>query len=110
MSCREQFRCGSYLHVRDERNGRSHKAKIIDVNKENQTIRVHYVRCNEKYDESLPMSSVRIESWGDLSPRRLRRQKKCDSEEVSKDEPDMASISDPLQLSAKAKSSDSLKD
>ena len=66
-------------------------AKIIDVNKEKQTTRVHYVRCNERYNESLPMSSLRIESWGGPFTKKIEKaEKKCDSEEVSEGEPDMA--------------------
>ena len=57
MSCCGAFRCGTFLTVGDASCRKCYKAKIVKINEEDQTLKVHFVGWNSCYDEVLSMVS-----------------------------------------------------
>ena len=48
------------LSVKDVKYNTFYKAKTAKFDKDQQELKVHYIRWNQQYDEVLPMSSARI--------------------------------------------------
>ena len=62
MSCCGAFKCSTLLHVGDTRCRKYYKAKVVKIDEDDQTVKIHYVGWNSRYDEVLPMASSRIEA------------------------------------------------
>ena len=82
MSCGEMLKRAllTFISVKDEKYNKFYKAKIVHVDTEEQTLQIHFVGFNERYDEVLPMSSGGIESWDDSGAdgrKRLRNSGRC---------------------------------
>ena len=54
------FRRGQVLNVKDVKYNRFYEAKIVKVDEDQQELKVHYIGWNQRYDEVIPISSVRI--------------------------------------------------
>ena len=48
------------MGVRELTDRKLHKAKIVEVDDKQQLVRVQYVGWNSRYDEVVPLSSLRV--------------------------------------------------
>ena len=54
---------GQFVAVRDVKDGKVYRAKVVEVDDEKHSVKVHYVGWNATYDEVMWLSSSRVEKW-----------------------------------------------
>ena len=57
------FTRGQFVGVRDMKDGKVYRAKVVEVDDGKHSVKVHYVGWNGRYDEVVPLSSSRAEKW-----------------------------------------------
>ena len=57
------FTKGQFVSVRDLKDEKFYKAKVVEVDDDQKSVRVHYIRWDSRYDEVIPLSSARIMEW-----------------------------------------------
>ena len=65
MSCGSVFVKGDVLNIKDAKDNEFYRAKIVKVDEEHESVKVHYVGWNERYDEILSISLPRIKKLQD---------------------------------------------
>ena len=67
MTVCEDFAVGQTIHVVDRIDTKKKICKVVDIDNDQQKIKIHYVKWNSSYDEWLEMSSSRIVSEDDVT-------------------------------------------
>ena len=51
------------MGVRDMKDGKVYRVKVVQVDDEKHSVKVHYIGWNARYNEVVPLSSSRIDEW-----------------------------------------------
>ena len=59
----QDFTKGQVVNVKDPKDSKFYKAKIVDTDSDLQLVKVHFVGWNSRHDEVIPLSSARVTEW-----------------------------------------------
>ena len=57
------FTKGQFVNISDYKDSKFYKAKVVEVDDKLRELKLHYVGWNSRYDEVVPLASLRIDEW-----------------------------------------------